>query len=80
VRLWLGALHLRDGIDLALPDHALKQTPDTHSSSNTQANSEASRFFSRAIGHYAGDTSTVPNPGRAIRLIKRPMPSASIFA
>ncbi|OXC80217.1 hypothetical protein BSU04_03070 [Caballeronia sordidicola] len=69
VRLWLGALHLRDGIDLALPDHALKQTPNSHSSSNTQANSEASRFFSRAIGHYAGDTSTVPSPGRAIRLI-----------
>jgi len=68
VRLLLGALHLRDGIDLALPDHALKQTPDTHSSSNTQANSEASRFFLVLLA-ITLDTSTVPSPGRAIRLI-----------
>jgi hypothetical protein len=68
VRLWLGALVLRDGIDLALLDHALKQTPDTHSSSNTQANSEASRFFLVLLANTL-DTSTVPSPGRAIRLI-----------
>jgi hypothetical protein len=69
VRLWLGALHLRDGIDLAFPDHALKQTPDSHSSSNTQANSEASRFFLVLSAITLETTSTVPNPGRAIRLI-----------
>jgi hypothetical protein len=72
VRLWLGALHLRDGIDLAVPDHAPKPAHGIDSSSNTQEHPSKQRsiaIFSRAIGHSAGETSTVPNPGRAIRLI-----------